>query len=116
LDASGFYPHKSEWAQNIDRSDAVLILIDAGAVDDGFFFTEEFFEQIAPLICSRVVPTYVLANRARECSSLQNLDIWFKNLFPSVPYSYSGIPEFNDDVYRAFEWINRTVADRKTKK
>jgi hypothetical protein len=90
-------------------------MIGANAVEEGLFFTQEFFETIAPLICRHELPTYVIVNQATENSSLQNLEKWLTELFPGVPTGYSSIPEFTAEIYRAFEWIHDVVSKRSKK-
>jgi hypothetical protein len=112
LDSSGYYTHASEWEENLNRSDAALVLVTEDSVSDGLFFAREFFEVIGALIRPLSLPTYVVVNRAKKGAPLENLEGWMSELLPGVPSAYSSVPEFTDEIYLAFTWIQEAVAMR----
>jgi hypothetical protein len=116
LDSSGFYTHTAEWQRSVNASDAALVLVSGIAVQDGLFFTREFFEHIAPFIDKRKIPIYILVNQAKENQSFENLDRWIQEFFADVPHGCSSITTFGNEVYAAFEWFEGHVVAKLKRK
>lgn len=115
-DTSGYFSHYDDWEEAVNQSDGILAVCDSTGMEDGEFFTKDFFEKIQVLLSKKKVPSYILLNKTKEGESLEPLKQMIDTYMVGIPTAMGKIGKLNDDIYKVFDWFESHVVLATKKK
>jgi hypothetical protein len=105
LDSSGYYTHAGEWSECVKVCDASLVMLDGTTGEENLCFIREFIVAIKDIVLSANRPAYFLVNHWSGNPDVKKFALMAAEFFSDISYQCLGIEQFNDEVFRVFDWF-----------